>query len=150
MEGSRGRRGAAPLAYFSLRIRDIFSLVSVVGVYPPLVVLRALRSASLLRRSSRFRRSCSSSVMPSSSSLARNFSRLRLRTPSAIRALTSSERVLPLFQGLLPLLAADILALEAEVWVYPPLAVGIGTSEELLPSVFWPISSAKVVSFDFR
>ena len=68
--------------------------------------------------------------MPSSASLARNFSRFLRRTPSAMRALTSSDRALPLFQGVLPLLAADILALEEDVWLNPPLAVGAGMSNE--------------------
>jgi len=36
--------------------------------------------------------------------------------------------VRPLFQGTLPLLAAEILALENLVWVKPPEAVGCGVS----------------------
>mmetsp|Transcript_29752 Transcript_29752/g.54650 ORF Transcript_29752/g.54650 Transcript_29752/m.54650 type:complete len:488 (-) Transcript_29752:537-2000(-) len=128
VEGSRGFRVTSPLAYFSLRILDILAFVSSVGVYPPLAVFLALRSASFFRRSAFFRSRCSSSVMPSSASLARNFSRLRRLTPSAMRALTSGDRWRPLFQGVLPLLAAEILALEEVVWVYPPLAVAMGTS----------------------
>ncbi len=58
----------------------------------------------------------------------RKRSRFLLRTPSAIRALVSSDRVLPLFHGVFPLLAADILALDADVCEYPPAAVGMGTS----------------------
>jgi len=54
---------------------DIFSLVSLVGVYPPLAVRRDRRSASFLRRSSFFRASYSSSVIPSSFSLARGWER---------------------------------------------------------------------------
>ena len=53
-----------------------------------------------------------------------------------MRCLTSSERGLPMFQGVFPLFAADILALDAVVWVYPPASVGIGISgSEVVVSV---------------
>mmetsp|Transcript_8917 Transcript_8917/g.20745 ORF Transcript_8917/g.20745 Transcript_8917/m.20745 type:complete len:448 (-) Transcript_8917:378-1721(-) len=127
-EGFLGFLLTAPFAYFSLRTFEIFRLVSSVGVYPPLAVFRARRSASFLLRSAFFRSWCSSSVIPSSASLARNRSRFRFRTPSAMRARVSSDLALPLFHAVLPLLAADILAFDSVVWVNPPLAVGRGTS----------------------
>mmetsp|Transcript_60649 Transcript_60649/g.179848 ORF Transcript_60649/g.179848 Transcript_60649/m.179848 type:complete len:342 (-) Transcript_60649:528-1553(-) len=138
----------SPLAHFSFRTALIFALVSSVGLYPPFSVRRARRSASFFLRSSFFFCSYSSSVTPMSASFARNRSLFLFRTPSAMRRFTSSDRPFPLFHGTFPLLAAEILAFEALVWLYPPASVGRGTSaisSEKSASVLGTLATAPFV-----
>ena len=114
--GLTGRGLSSPAANFCFNISLILRFVSSVGRYPPFSVRRARFSASFAARSARLRSSYSSSVIPISSNFCKNRSLFFARTPAAIRALTSSVRFIPLFQGTFPLLAAEILARDACVW----------------------------------
>mmetsp|Transcript_30989 Transcript_30989/g.45817 ORF Transcript_30989/g.45817 Transcript_30989/m.45817 type:complete len:253 (+) Transcript_30989:575-1333(+) len=56
-------------------------------------------------------------------SFSSSTARFRARTPAAILALSASDRLRPLFQGVFPLFAFPMRAFDFFVWEYPPLAV---------------------------
>jgi len=112
-EHTRPPRNAASSAHFFLRLDEILARVSGVSVCPRPVLAEADRRPPDALRS--FSSRHSSSVMPAAAAASSCLRRCAARTPARIFALVSGEWDRPAFQGVRPLLAAEIFAREAAV-----------------------------------